>query len=306
MSPLPDIRRAVFKSQGHILYDGGSGDGKARGWQSRGAPGIPGRRPPVLPDEIELRSETSPLLHMTRFASRGVPLCNTFVHGHNFFLAWLDGPPPPVTSREWREMSAVWTVGGAAPQAIGQEPDALPASESRGLLDDPGFERSMTLRPVSLRTGEPLPGPVSESAWLSPDGGRIVTSPVHSGLAAAEVTNPSGAYALWRQPLAVSSLRAGARLRLSAWVKGQDIRPGDAGWKVGGVRFAVATEKTQYVASPPLLGTFGWKKTSVELTVPAGLRGLNVEAGLNGATGTIWIDDIEVVAEADSAAAPGK
>ena len=155
----------------------------------------------------------------------------------------------------------------------------------------------MTLRPVSLRTGEPLPGPVSQSAWLAPAGGRIVASPVHRGKAAAEVTNPSGDYALWRQPLAVTALKAGTRLRLSAWVKGQGIHRGDAGWKVGGVRFAVITGKTQYVSSPPLVGSFDWKKTSVELTVPEGLRSLNVEAGLNGATGTIWIDNVEVATE---------
>jgi hypothetical protein len=300
MSPLPDIGRAVFKSHGHILYDGSTGSSSVRGWQSQS------QRPPVLPDEIELRTNAVPLLHVTGLSSDGVPLCNTFVHGHNFFLAWLDGLPPAETSRQWSGMSAIWTVGDAAPQTIGMSPETISANESHDLLDDPGFERSMTLHLLSLRSGEPLPGPASENAWLVPSGGRIVTSPVHSGLAAAEVTNPSGEYALWQQPLAISSLRAGTRLRLSAWVKGQGIRQGDVGWKVGAVRFAVTTERTQYVASPPLVGTFDWKKTSVELTVPAGLRGLNVEAGLNGATGTIWIDDIEAVAEPDSAANPGK
>jgi hypothetical protein len=291
MSPLPDVCRAVFKSQGRLLYDGGTGEGHARGWQSRS------QRPPALPDEIELRSDKDPLLRLTGLSSGGVPLCNAFVQGQNFFLAWLDGPPPPAAPRQWRGMSAVWTVGGVEPQAIGAAPETTSAADSRGLLDDPGFEQATALRPLSLRTGEPLPGPAPESAWLAPAGGRIVAAPVHSGQAAAEVANPSGEYALWRQPLAVASLPAGTRLRLSAWVKGQGIRQGDVGWKVGAVRFAVTTEKTRYVASPPLLGTFDWKETSIELTVPAGLRSLNVEAGLNGATGTMWIDDVEVLAE---------
>jgi glycosidase len=291
MSPLPEVGRAVFKSQGRVLYEGSASDGKTRGWQSRS------QRPAALPDEIELSSETLRLLRLTGLSSDGVPLCNTFVQGHNFFLAWLDGPPPPAAPRQWRGTSAVWTVGDAEPCAIGHAPQITSAAGNQGLLDDPGFEQAMTLRPVSLRTGEPLPGPVSQSAWLAPAGGRIVASPVHRGKAAAEVTNPSGDYALWRQPLAVTVLKAGTRLRLSAWVKGQGIRQGDAGWKVGEVRFAVVTGKTQYVSSPPLVGSFDWKKTSVELTVPEGLRSLNVEAGLNGATGTIWIDDVEVVVE---------
>ena len=153
----------------------------------------------------------------------------------------------------------------------------------------------MALQLVSLRTGEPLPARTADSAWQAPAGGSIVVGPVHAGQAAAEVTNPSGAYALGRQPLAAGALRTGARLRLSAWVKGEAIRPGDAGWKVGVVRFAVTTDKTQYVSSAPLLGTFDWRKAAVELVVPPGLKSLRVEAGLNGATGSMWIDDVEIV-----------
>lgn len=291
MSPLPDVSRARFKLQGRLLDEGPTSNGRTRGWQSRSLQ----RR--ALPDEIELHSKAAPLLHLTGLVCGGDPLANVFVHDRNFFLAWYDGPPQTGNERQWRWTSAVWTVGDAAPEALGHPPAAMATTSHMSLPLDAGFEQAMALRLVSLRTGEALPGVASDNAWLTPAGGSIVLAPTHGGQAAAEVVNPSGAYALWRQPLAATALRTGARLRLSAWVKGTSIQKGDAGWKVGVVRFAVTTDKVQYVSSLPLLGTFDWKRVAVECTVPAGLRGLNVEAGLNGATGSMWIDDVELAEE---------
>jgi len=85
---------------------------------------------------------------------------------------------------------------------------------------------------------------------------------------------------------------AGSRWRLSAWVKGQDLVRGDVSWKVGCVRFAVSTDGTQYVSCPELFGTFDWKQVSVELKMPESARALEVQAGPNGCTGTMWIDDV--------------
>jgi glycosidase len=291
INPLPDMRRAVFKHGGQLLHDGPTSNDRARGWQSRSQPSA------ALADEIELRADDAPLVRLTGLACGGRPLENAFAHGQNFFLAWFDGPPHPVSQRQWQWTSAVWTVGGAAAEAIGQTPVIPRAAEKATLPLDPGFEQTIASRLVSLRTGEPLPGDVAESPWHASSGGRIVLAPVHSGQAAAEVATPSGAYALWRQPLPTATLREGARLRLSAWVKGEAIRNGDAGWKVGVVRFAVITDKTQYVSSVPLLGTFDWRKVDVQWTVPPGVRSVSVEAGLNGSTGTMWIDDVQIVVE---------
>jgi hypothetical protein len=60
------------------------------------------------------------------------------------------------------------------------------------------------------------------------------------------------------------------------------------------VRFALTTDRTKYVSSPSFTGTFDWKQLHVDLVVPPGLGQLRVEAGLNGATGSMWVDDLEL------------
>jgi hypothetical protein len=291
MSPLPDMDRALFKSGGQLLHDGPTGSGPARGWQSHS------QRAAGLPDEIELRAQETPLVHLTDLSCGNLRLDNAFAHGRNFFLAWFDGPPTAGEERQWRWTSAVWTVGDARPTAIGHGPALAAATSRTSHVDDPGFEQSLALRRVAFRTGDTLPTGAADSAWQAPTGGSIVPAPVHGGQAAAEVANPSGVYALWRQSVAASTLRPGARVRLTAWVKGRAIQPGDACWKVGVLRLAATTDKLQYVSSLPLVGSFEWQQASVEWTVPEGLRSLQVEAGLNGATGSMWIDDVELVAD---------
>ena len=96
------------------------------------------------------------------------------------------------------------------------------------------------------------------------------------------------------QPLLAARFAPGTRWRLSAWVKGEAIQRGDAPWKVGVLRFSVAGGPNKYVGSSPLLGTFPWRQVSVDLTIPAAIEGLGVEIGLNGATGKMWIDDVEL------------
>jgi hypothetical protein len=287
MIPVPNVRRAVFKAAGRTLHDGAVGDHGSRAWQSRSLPS------PGAVDAVELRDDNGPLLQLTDLRCGAIPICNTFVHGQNFFLAWFDGPVPPGSPRQWRWTSTVCTPGSAVPQGIGEAPEISQAAE-QSLLEDAGFERDLALRTVSLRSGEPLPGRDGESAWQPPPGARVVASPVHSGLAAAEVVSHSGQYLLWRQSLPIASLAPGTRLRLSAWVKGQAVLRGDAVWKVGVVRFAATTDRVAYASSPALTGTFDWRKTSVEMVVPPGLRELRVELGLNGATGSMWIDDVEL------------
>jgi len=250
--------------------------------------------PGVVPDRIELAGEEAPLLRISDLRCGGVPLSNGFVNGKQFFLTFYDGRPSAEGQGQWRWASAVLTPGAARPTAIGGLPPPPAPAQQIAILEDPGFEAAAESTPVSLRTGQPLPGYVVESAWLIPPGGRLVSSPVHSGQAAAEVVNTTGQYALWRQPLLAARFAPGTRWRLSAWVKGEAIQRGDAPWKVGVLRFSVAGGPNKYVGSSPLLGTFPWRQVSVDLTIPAAIEGLGVEIGLNGATGKMWIDDVEL------------
>ena len=267
-----------------------------RGWQFQSL------GPSMVPDRIELAGEDAPLLQISDLRCGGIPLSNGFVNGKQFFLTFYDGRPSAEGQGQWRWASAVLTPGAARPTAIGSPPLAEPVPHptsstgfaSAAILEDPGFEAAAESTPVSLRTGQPLPGYVVESAWLIPPGGRLVSSPVRSGQAAAEVVNTTGQFALWRQPLLAARFAPGTRWRLSAWVKGEAIQRGDAPWKVGVLRFSVAGGPNKYVGSSPLLGTFPWRQVSVDLTIPAAIEGLGVEIGLNGATGKMWIDDVEL------------
>ncbi|MEN6496496.1 MAG: hypothetical protein ABFD16_19595, partial [Thermoguttaceae bacterium] len=259
-----------------------------RAWQSKRP------QPALVPDRIELRAADGPLVQLSELVcGKGGALENVFCDHHSFFLAFNDGEPCD-DGRRWRWFSAVLTPGSGAVSPIGKSPEVVRNDVKDGLLADPGFEESLATRLESLRTGNLLPGGQTRLAWQMPQGGRIVAQPVHGGAAAAEVENTSGQYLLWRQPLSVSELPAGSRWRVTAWVKGEGIKKGDVGWKVGVVRLAVHTDRTNYVSCPELVGTFDWKQVAVEFTVPEKLGSLSVEAGLNGATGKMWIDDVRL------------
>ncbi len=249
-------------------------------------------QPPAVPDTVVFRGANSRLLRLDDLRLTGTGPVNLFADGAICYLAWLDHRP---TGDEavWHACSALWTVGDEAAQPLG-EPLALSGGRAaRAVLRDPGFEDGRAGAAVMVNGGEALPrGTAAGSAWLAPAGGSLVASPTHSGQVAAQVTSTQSSYLLWRQPLPLSAFAAGSRWRLTAWVKGQHIVKGDVDWKVGTVRFAVTGQQTSYVSCPNLLGTFDWQPVSCELTVPAGLKGLEVQAGLNGATGTIWIDDV--------------
>ncbi|MDR0870788.1 MAG: hypothetical protein LBN39_08350 [Planctomycetaceae bacterium] len=149
---------------------------------------------------------------------------------------------------------------------------------------------------VSLRTGAVvIKGRHSSTGWQTPDQGSIGGSEVHSGSAAAQVIDESRQYRLFSQDIPLKEIPVGTKLHLSAWVKGKDLAKGPESWQVGCVRFmAIVDGKTEYISSPNLLGTFDWRQETVEFIVPEKLRKLSVQVGSNGASGTVWIDEVDV------------
>ena len=285
--PVPGVSRFRYVHQATLLAEGGVGDDRTRATQTKLLD------PPRLPDHIELASETDRLLTLSDVRCGGSrPAENVFVHGRNFFITWDDGAPLPGAEGKWRWVSALVTPGTAKPLPVGTPECDLRDTASALLLEDPGFELARDLQPVSLLTGEHLPRPHGQTAWLAPSDGRVVAGPVHGGSASAEVAGSTGAYLLWRQALDTHRFPPGSRWRLAAWVKGDSIVRGDISWKVGTLRFALLTEKTSYASCEALTGTFDWRQTSAECTVPDGLQAIRVETGLNGATGRMWIDDV--------------
>ena len=90
-------------------------------------------------------------------------------------------------------------------------------------------------------------------------------------------------------------VQPGLRYRFSAWTKAQNVK-GNCGWYVH-----VGNAKQYMIASPMLnagSGTFDWRQTSVEFTVPAEADQISFGTVLYG-TGTAWYDDclLELVAD---------
>lgn len=285
--PTPDLKTFRFEKGGQVIAEGDTGDGKQRAFQ------IGTMEQPVIPDRIVLGDGTSQLYQLTDLRCGEGSLDNVFAHGHQFFLTFLDTKTPPPVAGTWRWLEATVTPGDLSPATLADLP-ALPTEAApTELLRDAGFETAGN-QPVSQQTGAVLPGPLGGSAWQAPKGGQLVANPVHAGQQAAEVVGQKGDYRLWSQGLAVDRFPEGSGWRLSAWVKGQDIVPGDISWQVPCLRLAVGQDKTQYVSVSPEKGTFGWQQIAVEWTVPAGLRSLSVQVGQNGSAGTIWFDDLQL------------
>jgi len=288
MLPLPQMTSSRFAAGEQVLVEGEIGDGSARVGQTALL------QVPALPDKVTVEGESGRLLNLTQieYGGQRIPR-NVFVHGQNLFLAWEDGEPSH-SAGAWSWLSAVCTPGEAEPQPVGGPPYLRSEPAQEGLLHDGGFEQSLSRRLVSVVKGDVLPLASPAGGWQVPAGGQAATEPVHEGAAAAEVVNTSGDYLLWRQSLPLGELREGSKWRLSAWVKGQDIVRGEPAWKVGCLRFAVVTDKTTYASCPELIGTFDWRQVEAELTIPEGVKAVSVEAGLNGAVGRMWIDEVRL------------
>lgn len=106
--------------------------------------------------------------------------------------------------------------------------------------------------------------------------------------------NQTGEYRLFLQILRAPEQIRGRTIRLSAWVKGENVTIGDAGWKTGsiGVSFQTPDGEWKHLSTATPKGTFDWQKLETTLTIPANARNLTLRAGLNGANGILWLDEL--------------
>ncbi len=238
-------------------------------------------------------SDKATLLRLSNLEGDAAKL---FLDRKNFFVTFDDrdtvGPP-----NRWRSFCATVSVDDKQSTKRRRMIHAAPADASgseQSMLNDPGFENSFGNDLVSLRTGAVLKEDRKQSSgWQPPHGGTFDVTEKHSGSAAAKVVGEKGDYRLFAQDIDAKTLVIGTKLNLSAWVKGTQVEKGPESWQVGCVRFAAQIDgKMQYISSQNLSGSFDWKRTSVEFTVPEKLQRLTVQVGLNGASGTLWIDDV--------------
>ncbi len=109
----------------------------------------------------------------------------------------------------------------------------------------------------------------------------------HTGRHCGRVTVKAGAAPTWVKWLQSDILvSAGARYRLTAWVRAKDIR-GRAGWYVH-----VHGDKPMVVnrVANAGEGTYDWKRIMIEFSTPPGSKSAAVGTLLYG-TGTAWYDD---------------
>jgi len=290
MARLPDLRRFAWSRGGKELVSGAA-DASARAGQTSQLPGRP------VPDAADLSDERGPLLRVRDLAVHGpAPLQNVFVHGQNFFLAWLDGPASSWAPGPWHECRLALTVGAAAPVAAAPIPWLANRPQESGMLADPSFEAGgAELLAVSAARSVSLGMPL-QTAWTVPDGGSFTTDTAHHGRRCAKIINTTGQYTLFTQPVRQEQTLLGRRVRVTAWVKGERIERGDTSWKVGTVdlSFGLPDGTMQHRSVCGLTGSFDWRQVEGTIEVPPAARGLHVRLGLNGATGTMWIDHVEL------------
>ena len=287
---LPDLRRFAWSRVGKELA-AGTAEVSARAGQTSQLPDRP------VPDAAVLSDERGPLLRVTELATHGpAPLQNVFVHGQNFFLAWLDGAGAAWAPGPWHECRMALTVGGAAPASTAPLPWLADRPQESGHLADPSFE-AIEPELLTISRGRMVSlGPPLQSAWSVPDGGSFTSETAHHGRRCAKIVNTTGLYTLFTQTVRQEKALLGHRVRLTAWVKGARIERGDASWKVGAVDLSLHLPdgSVQHRSICSLTGTFDWRHVEGTVAVPANASNLHVRAGVNGATGTMWIDQVEL------------
>ena len=248
----------------------------------------------VLPEAIFMSDDSGNILASfleLRFNSPSLPR-NIFMHGKRFFIAWLDGDKE-IAPRKWHEATMSVAIGSLPKvKAISIEP--LKA-DTEGIVD-PSFER-MGAEVFAVTQGRWLRfGASKETGWLIPAGGSITTEIARTGKRCAKVVNTTGAYTLFTQPLSLAQFPPKSKVILSAWLKGENIQRGDQGWKAATLDLSIQHKdgRWEHKAVAFLDGSFDWRKVEGVVEIPEDAVALMLRVGLNGATGTLWIDDVSV------------
>jgi protein-L-isoaspartate(D-aspartate) O-methyltransferase len=113
--------------------------------------------------------------------------------------------------------------------------------------------------------------------------------------AAFQNTEP-GRQARALQGIAVDG-RQVKQLRITLHVRAEDVRPGP-GPGDAAMLMVVYFDENRADAGQALMGpwrgTFPWEKQSARIEVPARAREAIIRVGLFGATGRLWLDDVQV------------
>ena len=279
--------RVAFADEAGEFLTGERGDGKSRFAQT-----AKGAEPKRVPREIRLRDANGALLRLGDVCWFGVRPANVFMHGSDLHVAWMDGKPDNSGAGQWNGFSM--SVACVEGETAEEEEIPLARGGRAELLKDGDFECAGGSCSVLLlaRLAVPLTEADGRTAWQMPSGAQVVTEGSRRCVA---VEGDGKAYRLISQALPAEAFHAGATWRLTARLKGVGVQRADLGWKTACLRWGTFVgERFNYVTASLPSGDSDWRDVSVEMTVPAGLSGITVGAGLNGNAGRMLVDDVRI------------
>lgn len=125
----------------------------------------------------------------------------------------------------------------------------------------------------------------------------IVDDDSREGEKCLNLTNEDpGRLAQLLQGAAVDGRRI-SRVRLGLWYRHEKIKPGTGRYEQAGamVHFYDMNRKSiGTIVIGPWRGSIGWQKVTRDLPVPRAAKEMIVRIGLNGATGSLWVDDLRL------------
>ncbi|MDD2600521.1 MAG: alpha-amylase family glycosyl hydrolase [Kiritimatiellae bacterium] len=277
--------RAVFADAAGVFVSGERGDGRSRYAQS-----VQTTEKGRVPTEIRVESAEGSGLRLAEMRWFGMQPANVFMHGDDLHLAWMDGRPDNSGAGQWHgvSMSMACSEGAAAPGAEVR----LTTKVSEEILQNSDFDAAPWDELALLISGQILPARPRVVAWHLPPGGAVVQE---GGSRCARVEGDGASYRMARQALAVQAFLPGSVWRLQARMKGAGVERAEISWKTACLRWVLQVgDQTSYLSTHLPIGDSEWGLLAVEMTVPEGLTGVSVEAGMNGNAGKMWFDDVQV------------
>ncbi|MCL4115199.1 UNVERIFIED_CONTAM: hypothetical protein GTU68_041572 [Idotea baltica] len=125
----------------------------------------------------------------------------------------------------------------------------------------------------------------------------IVDDDSRDGRKCLKLTNEDpGRLAQLLQGTAVNGRKI-TQVRLGLWYRTDGIQPGTGRYEKAGVMVHFYDTNRKSIGTfmvGPWRGSIGWQKVTKDIPVPRGAKELIVRIGLNGATGSLWVDDLRL------------
>lgn len=158
------------------------------------------------------------------------------------------------------------------------------------------FAAMACLAAVSLGAADrPL---MDSSRWRMPkNGGAWVENEKAIQLTVPENVEPAKADIRATLPVKIDQY-AGKSILLAAEVRGEGISTGGKRWFGGKIILSIYNTENGTYENPTLFvserGTFGWKRVSQKITLPAAIRSATLKCCLSGVSGTFLVRNITI------------